>query len=639
MTPSATHKSSAPLARYFNVLRYVGLAALLALALTPLVRDTAAHDDAFFTPKWAWIAIWTALGVAALAARTLAGRVATFPLNEVWVGSLLFALWHWVAVLWARSPSWGVDRAAQITWLTLALWLGTQLGLRRRALIRMAWLFVGVGVLTALWVLLDDVIQARFPQLIRVKPNLPDWRGFLSAGLGNTSHIGDLTALALIPALALFGEARTRLAKTLLFLAALILPAGLIVSFSVGSNFGLIAGALLMVGLVLVRDRGRWFARRAWRWGALAAAWATLIAFFVLPNPLSPHPKGIINEAFGSDRWKEGAPTRQAIWAQALEMIRLHPVKGVGTGNFTYVFPEMDSRLLWANPELRKYQGSFTNAAHNEILQQWAELGCVGLFLFLALNGLAFYSLLRGIQWSDRPTFLARVTLAGLLLAWLTQAQMNFSFQHPAGALTYYGILLAIVLEKRTRPGAPEFPSLTLDYGPLLVRIDVQTMTKPTALGFALQLPRALAIPLGVALLAGGLIWWTPSRLGPVIAQREYHRGFLAEKQMNIPEADRHFQRALKLHPNAQDVRSHYSDWLIKTGRPAEGLAQLDLVMRRLNSPELWERKARGLAALGRRDEAQQAWETYQNRSWFVRQMTGGAPLPYPVAALPAANQ
>ena len=463
------------------------------------------------------MAIWTALGLAAVLARALAGRVAIFPLSEIWIGALLFAVWNWVAVLWARSPSLGIERASHITCLTLAFWLGLQLNLTRRALFKMARITIALGAATALWALYDDAVRAWFPQYRHLISNLGDWRGYLAAGLGSTSHIGDLTALALLPALTLLGEARKGRVKILLFAAAIVIPAGLIISFSVGSNFGLIAGAGLMAGLVLWRDRGRWFTRRIGRWLALSAAWAAMILFFILPHPANPHGLmpdeaggkitarwGIFSEAFGSNRWQAGGPTRLAIWAETLEMIRRHPLTGVGTGNFTYVYPEMDSRLVWDRPDLRVYQGMYTNAAHNEILQQWAELGIVGLFLFLTLNGLAFYSLLRGIAWTGKMEFLIRMTLAGMMLAWLVQAQMNFSLQHPAGALTFFALLLAVALEKRTRPGTPAFPSLSLENGPLVLRIDGQTMIKPTAIGVALRLPAPLAVGLGMALLVGG---------------------------------------------------------------------------------------------------------------------------------------
>lgn len=618
MTPSASPRTLKQ--RLLAAADTLGLACMLALMLTVFVFDPLARDDIYFMPKFAWIASVGALGLVALLTRMLAGRPAIFHFNEVWIGTLLFAAWHWVAALWARSPSLAFERARQIAWLTLALWLGLQFIRKRRALLWMAWLWIGAGVITALWTLTEDVIHAWFPQHAWIKANLPDWRGYLAAGLGNTNHIGDLLALCLLPTLTLFGEARRRWVKIALFAAAVIIPAGLIVCYSVGSNFGLLAGALAMLVLSVRRDRSRWFARRKIRWIALAAAWAGVVIFFVADHPANPHRPGILKQGFGSDRWKEGGTTRLTIWAGGLEMVRQHPLAGVGTGNFTYVYPEMDSKLIWDRPDLRLYQGMFTNAAHNELLQAWAELGIVGLFLLLTLAGLAYFTLLKNLDWADRPGFLARMTLAGLLTAWLAHAQMNFTLQQPVGALTFYAILLAIALEKRTRPGQPSSPSLTQQFGPLVLRLDAQTMSKPTAIGLAFSVPAGVGAALAALALAGAMAW-LPLRWRPVQSQREYNRGrYAAERVGNVQAAETHFKRALELDPYNTNCRSHYSQWLINRGRPAEGLEQLKRVRERLNSPELYMREAQALAALGRQPEAQAAYQTYVKRVWAARQ-------------------
>jgi O-antigen ligase len=489
-------------------------------------------------------------------------------------------------------------------------------------LLWIAWLWIGIGVLTACWVLAEDTIRAWWPQWCWIHPNLSDWRGYLAAGLGNTSHIGDLLALLLLPTLILFGEARTRPAKIFLFAAALLLPAGLIVAYSVGSNFGLLTGAAVMLIMVLRHDRGRWFLRRKLRWAILLAAWIALILFFVLDHPANPHRPGILKQGFSSERWKEGAPTRLVIWAQGLEMIHQHPLRGVGTGNFPYLFPQMDSELIWDRPDLRIYQGLYTNAAHNELLQSWAELGIVGLFCFIALAILAYYSLLQDLSLADRSSFLIRTTLAGLLTAWLAQAQMNFCYQHPAGALTFYTLLLAVIIENRTRPGYPAMPSLQLESGIFALQVEWRQMSKPTAAGLALVLPRSIAVGLGLSLLIliGG---WIPHFWRPVLAQREYQQGMRAELRADPQEAERHFRRALALDVNATGCRSHYCQWLIDQGRPQEGLEQLKLVRQRLNSNELWTRQAQALFALGKDSEAQQALKIFHQRVWRSRGIKG----------------
>ena len=75
------------------------------------------------------------------------------------------------------------------------------------------------------------------------------------------------------------------------------------------------------------------------------------------------------------------------IWLNALEMIHRHQLLGAGPGCFTFVYPRMRSAFLPVDPEWLRYPGAYTNAAHNEILQAWAETGPVGVIRVLRLLG------------------------------------------------------------------------------------------------------------------------------------------------------------------------------------------------------------------------------------------------------------
>lgn len=612
--------------RYRRFLDFLGLFSLIALCLVPLIIDPGARDDSFFTPKWAWIALTTLLGLASVVAGMLAGRPAVFPFNHVWIALLAFTLWHWIAVFWGQSFSLGVERAMQITWLTLAFWVGVQTLTRRRTLAWMGWILVALGVITALWVLTEDAVRVWMPHLIWITPNLPDWRGYISAGLGNTSHIGDLLALAFLPALIMFGSTRKPLARGLLAGVLVLLPAGMIICYSVGAIFGLLAGAVLMLAMVLWHDRGRWFLRRKGRWIVMVVLWAATIGFFVTDHPANPHRPGILDQGFSSERWKEGGSTRLAIWAQTLGMIQQHSLSGVGTGNFTYVFPEMDSPLLWDRPDLHVYQGSWTNAVHNEILQTWAELGIGGLALLLVLGAVAFQAVFKDLYRADEKDFQVRMVLAGLLTAFFVQSMMNFNLQHPAGALTFWGILLAITVEQRTRRAeGGMMPPLRWETDWLALRVDWQTMRRPTALGLAFLLPETLARVLGLALLCLAVAW-VPQALRPVLAQREYRRAVEAP----LPSSARtHFERALELDANATGCRSRFSAWLVEQGQYEESLDQLAEVRKRLNSNELWMRQAQALVGLKRPQEAQAAAKTYYERVWIERQRRANQSTPF----------
>jgi O-antigen ligase len=606
-----------PRQRFLNLLVW---GVLVAVALTPLIVDRQAMDDAFMTPKWAWLSAWGGLALAALLARAASERPIVFSLQPLWIAIVVWIGWYWIAALWARSGGLAIDRAWRMTSIFLAFWLALHVLRTHRTLARLAWVWTGLGTATALWVLRDDAMQAWAPYLLDVRANLPDWRGYLTAGLGNTNHVGDLLALTLLPTLALFGETRRPRMIWLFGASAVLLPAGLIVCYSVGSNLGLILGAVVMVVLVLRHVGARWFLRRWRRWVALSIAWGALIAFFNADQPLNPHRPGILAQGFGSDRWHEGWPTRLAIWGETREMIRTRPLMGVGTGNFTYVFPEMDAASVRENPELAIYRGMYTNAAHNELLQAWAEQGIVGLLLLVGMLAIALFTLLHRLSHASRWEALARITLAGLLIAWIGHAQMNFVLQHPAGALSLFAILLGILVERQTRERhAAAMPPLVNAFGPLELTLQWRTMRRPTGIGVAFVLSETRAAFLMVALLIAAAGWMVHASR-PVVAQREYRRAMEAMGAGDDERAIGHFEAGLEIDPDAVDLRSRYSAVLIdRFGEPAEGLAQLATVRERLNSSELYLREAKGLEQLGKTKEAEAAYRRYLAR-------TGGTP-------------
>jgi hypothetical protein len=289
----------------------------------------------------------------------------------------------------------------------------------------------------------------------------------------------------------------------------------------------------------------------------------------------------------------------------------------------------MQSPLLDNRPDLLRYQGYWTNAAHNIALQAWSELGITGLFLLLAMFALAFQHLLRGARWCPAPEFPMRLALAGMLAACAAQGQMNFTIEHPAGALTFFLLLAAIIIEHDTRRPSFNLPPLVLDKGWVRIRLDFRSMKEPTGVGLIFKTsPRAAGV--AVALAVGGAAAAATLAQRHILAQNQYALARAIEPRLAAapPEQraalardlEAHLQRALRLDPWATGCRSFYSAWLIDQRRAQEGLDQLRRVRERLNSPELWEREARALTMLGRADEARRAHQLFLERVWSERQ-------------------
>lgn len=133
---------------------------------------------------------------------------------------------------------------------------------------------------------------------------------------------------------------------------------GLLATFSRGAIIGVIVGVALVLVFI-----------GAWRWLlGLTAAGVVLsaIGLLIFPDRLLDVGGG------GSE------PTRFAIWRSSIEMIRAHPVFGVGPDQFLYQY---NRRFI----EPMGWPERYTSHPHNIILDTWLRLGVLGLASFATL--------------------------------------------------------------------------------------------------------------------------------------------------------------------------------------------------------------------------------------------------------------
>jgi cytochrome c-type biogenesis protein CcmH/NrfG len=142
---------------------------------------------------------------------------------------------------------------------------------------------------------------------------------------------------------------------------------------------------------------------------------------------------------------------RTAIWRNALGMVREHPVRGVGLGNFMVCFPRHSNRVvlvgIFADIQPRR--------AHNDYVQVLVELGVVGLGLLgwfgFSLVRLAIRTLSSGTPAVRRLGVASAVCVAGLAVNALFSFPMQLAVP-PLAFMIYVGILGA--LEARGKKAA-----------------------------------------------------------------------------------------------------------------------------------------------------------------------------------------
>jgi len=86
--------------------------------------------------------------------------------------------------------------------------------------------------------------------------------------------------------------------------------------------------------------------------------------------------------------------SRLIIWGTALEMIKDKPLLGAGIGSFKMDYLDYQAGFLKKNPNYLKYH-SRAEEAHNEYIQLAAELGIIGLGIFLYILFIFYRSTLK----------------------------------------------------------------------------------------------------------------------------------------------------------------------------------------------------------------------------------------------------
>lgn len=139
----------------------------------------------------------------------------------------------------------------------------------------------------------------------------------------------------------------------------------------------------------------------------------------------------------GSDAKNISIGSRLVHWELAWEVVKAHPLMGVGPGSLKLLYPQLLETRFMREAEVPEYvTEALFEQAHNDPLQILAEFGLLGLVLVGLLYG---GSLKNGVQ-GRLPAHLALglvVGLFGVLIASFSE----FPFQIPATAYTAAALL------------------------------------------------------------------------------------------------------------------------------------------------------------------------------------------------------
>ncbi len=217
------------------------------------------------------------------------------------------------------------------------------------------------------------------------------------------------------------------------------------------SRIAMILSIIMVFEMFVLRTRGVWLAlfgaaiisglsfytlkpqgvklNRNWLIGLSAAAVLILTALFLSPS---------IKAGFTSS---SNIQKRLAFWDNSMEMIQEHPVSGVGAGNWKLVFPKyglegVDNSVMQGQTHIQR--------PHNDYLWVWAELGPLGLLLYVSIFVLTFIRLWRNLNSLEEKE--DRILHLGVLFGLSGLAIFSFSdFPLERAPHTFFLMLFAAI--------------------------------------------------------------------------------------------------------------------------------------------------------------------------------------------------
>lgn len=599
------------------VLAFLGLYFLLI----PLYR-TAALEDSFITPKLLLTQLFAFLTAWVLPFRLRRARLSVHTGGiTAWL-LLAFVAANALTLLYARSLALGTEAVVYLLSFT-CIYFYCLFGISSVAdAAGILSICLVASTLTAGWCVAEDAGRGHGIGASLVA-KLPDWRGYLAAGLGNTGHIAGYIGLFL-PCAVLFLLYRRKF-SWVLAAAIILMVFALTVTWSVGSTGSTIIALALWLTITWRSSAGRvlrW--RRLW-W--LVAAAGLAAAFYFAPHPANPHGPSLLSEAFNSERWKEGGPTRLVIWRTTWQMISHHPLLGVGAGNLTLEYVRQIVPGVIDDPDLRPYAGNFTNAAHNEFLQIWCEGGLISLALAIALAATWFSRLKKHLSRVEEPLGQIILLSAGAgFTVFLLDSLMTYPIRLPshfAVAMFFLAVPAAIA---SAAPPAPRKGTLTCVLLIVAATICAWSGLHRGVAEYCLKQGRNIAEGSLIIFQGQPASTWQAAEALTTTAERELAQAKPEEAMRALQQAAqvaRHpfmsqaenwFRRSVAWSPHYTNASSRLGALLLMQGRWNDAVSVLKTTVHDLESVEIHDRLGLAYYELGEYRDAALEWQLCRER-------------------------
>lgn len=278
---------------------------------------------------------------------------------------------------------------------------------------------------------------------------------------GNVNYFAEYLIIPLPIAVSLFFASQNKLKKILLLIGIIAMSASLIATFTRGSYLCFGVSLIFMFFLFLI-SQGKNFVKKNRKIFIIILAVVVIITFlFIIPTPLNKSGTAIekiksrisisqITQSFSIKR-------RIAIWKFTVPMIKDHPLLGSGIGTYKYNTLKYQAEFFIQGENRSLYPHGFADKAHNEYLQLWAEMGIVGLGIFIWLI-ISYFScglkILKKIKDEYKQGIV--IGLMGAVVAVLVDSMFGFPLHLPATIVLFWLALALTVTVSKNKANVEE---------------------------------------------------------------------------------------------------------------------------------------------------------------------------------------
>jgi O-antigen ligase len=339
---------------------------------------------------------------------------------------------------------------------------------------------------------------------------------------------------------------------------------------------GASAGLLMLFMGAFIRPSKRLF----WRLGSLTAAFALVFLLQTVPSRLTSHDVSTVTRLQQDIRTDANTKVRMLFWGVGLEMLRSNPLLGVGANNYQIKYAEGRAQFSARYPNsplVAMNDHLLTLYAHNEYVQMAAELGIVGLVLFILFSLALVTNFVRALK--NRGQAIPVLGAGGAMLAFaISSGASASSFRCLGGGLIFF-FAAALVCRSFNKTKQSDSQSK-----------QVVCVPKKTwrFIGLSFCALTAISISVFCVQAAGSMFQ------------------MVAENSTDAATTEHYYQASLQLYPSNTAAHFGYGLWLYNNGRSTESLPYLrNAVERGFNSSVSYAYLAGAQESAGHFDEAE----------------------------------